>query len=352
MCARANTERRGKRWRLQAAILLIGLVGLTLATIRTVDEADDQVLPGPGALTIAAVLTAGSVLASGHAWTALFGGVHDGRSGIVVFRGTYYVSQITKYLPAGGVAQAASQISLAPGAGVSLGRVALAFPVSAVGATAAGATLASGLVLFPELSTWVRALALCGLASPLLLRRNLMAAVLTLARRVVKRIPATDRLPTQRGIVLFYLWALVTIGALAGAYTVLVASLSDAAPPGLVFCAFAASWVIGFLAVPLPAGIGVREAVLVALVPGVGTAPLLAASLALRLISIGAELLAIGGNHLAIRWHRGREEAGASGTPAGTVLVPPIGDAPATTPGRSATTTEDTTGERGKANEV
>jgi uncharacterized membrane protein YbhN (UPF0104 family) len=314
-----------------------------LATVRTFDEAQDQVLPGPGALALAAVLTLGSVVAAGHAWTALFGGVHDRRSGIVVFRGTYYLSQITKYLPVGGVAQAASQMSLAPGAGVSLGRVAVAFPVSAVGAVAAGATLASGLVFFSELATWVRAVALCGLASPLLLRRDLMAAVLSLARRVVKRIPATDRLPTQRGIVLFYLWALVTIGALAGAYAVLVWSLSDAAPPGLVFCAFAASWVIGFLAVPLPAGIGIREAVLVALVPGVGTAPLLATSLALRLISIGAELLAIGGNHVAIRWHRGRDAAATSAEPAGTVLGPPIAGVPATTtPDRSDPSADDT----------
>jgi glycosyltransferase 2 family protein len=71
--------------------------------------------------------------------------------------------------------------------------------------------------------------------------------------------------------------------------------------PFVVFSAFAAGWVIGFVVVPIPAGVGIREAVLVALLPGVGTAPLLAASLALRLLSIGTKLLSIAGNRLVSR---------------------------------------------------
>jgi uncharacterized membrane protein YbhN (UPF0104 family) len=61
------------------------------------------------------------------------------------------------------------------------------------------------------------------------------------------------------------------------------------------------SWAVGFLAVPIPAGVGVREAVLIGLLPGVGTAQLLAASLALRLLTIGTELVATLGNKVAMR---------------------------------------------------
>jgi uncharacterized membrane protein YbhN (UPF0104 family) len=80
---------------------------------------------------------------------------------------------------------------------------------------------------------------------------------------------------------------------------VLLRSLTDEVNPAVVLCSFAAAWVTGFLAVPIPAGVGVREAVLVGLLPEVGTAPLLAASLALRLLTIGTELLALLGNKLA-----------------------------------------------------
>ena len=56
---------------------------------------------------------------------------------------------------------------------------------------------------------------------------------------------------------------------------------------------FIAAWVIGFLVIPIPSGVGIREAVLVAIVPGATAAPLLAASLAQRLVAIAAELLAV-----------------------------------------------------------
>jgi uncharacterized membrane protein YbhN (UPF0104 family) len=137
--------------------------------------------------------------------------------------------------------------------------------------------------------------------TPILLRRTLMARVLDLARRVIHRIPGSDQLPTQRDIIVFYGWALITIGSLCAAYVVLLGSLHTGANPGTVFCAFAFSWAIGFIAIPIPAGVGVREAVLIGLLPGVGTAQLLAASLALRLLTIGTEMLATLGNKVAMR---------------------------------------------------
>jgi uncharacterized membrane protein YbhN (UPF0104 family) len=288
---------------LNLTILVVGLAALVVATIRSLDDADERVLPGPLALAAAGALALVAVVASGHAWTALFHDILASHRHRVVLRGTYYLSQITKYLPVGGVAQAASQLSLAPTAGVPYGRVALAFPVSAVASVAAGATLGSGVALSASLPSWVRALALCGLAAPVLLLRRPMAAALGLLRRVVRRLPQDDRLPSQRGIVVFYFWALLTIGALSAAYAGLLGSVTSGLNPAMVFCAFALSWVVGFLALPVPAGVGVREAVLVGLIPGAGVAPIVAASLALRLVSTAAELLAIAGNRFLLRRH-------------------------------------------------
>jgi hypothetical protein len=290
-----------RRRLVQTVILLAGLVGIAIAVARTVDSAQDQVLPSAAAWAAAAVLAQLAIVSSARAWVALFSDLLDSRANCAVMRGTFYLAQLTKYLPVGGFAQAASQLGLAPSVGVPLKRAAVAFPVSAICAIVACTTLGSGLALDPSVAGWMRALALCGLLTPLLLRRSLMARMLTFARRIVHRVPGSDQLPTQQDIVVFYGWALVTIGSLCGAYAILLASLHTDAHPGTVFCAFALSWAVGFAALPIPAGVGVREAVLVALLPGVGTAPLLAASLALRLLTIATELLAVLVNKLVVR---------------------------------------------------
>jgi uncharacterized membrane protein YbhN (UPF0104 family) len=290
-----------RRRLLQTILLLLGLAAIAVTIAETVHDAKGRVMPSTGALVIAGLFCVAAIVASARAWAGLFSDLLVERANRVLLRGTFYLSQLTKYLPAGGAVQAASQLGLAPTAGVPLKRAAVAFPVSIVGAVAGGATIGAGLVFATDLPGWVRVLSLLGLSSVILLHRGLLARVLDLSRRVIHRIPTADQLPRQRDILLFYGWALITIGSLCAAYTVLLGSLVSDQHPFQVFCAFAVSWVIGFLAIPIPAGVGVREALLVGLLPGVGTAPLLAASLALRLLSIGSELLALLGNKLVAR---------------------------------------------------
>jgi hypothetical protein len=290
-----------RRRLLQTGVLLVGFAGIAFAVERSVQDTHEHVMPSGAALAVSGVLALVAIGSSARAWVALFSELVDQRASRTALRGTFYLSQLTKYLPAGGVVQAASQVGLARSIGVPLRRLAVAFPVSVVGAVAAGGTLGAGLVFDTDLAGWVRALSLLGLCSVVLLHRGLMARVLEFSRRFISRIPDSDHLPTQRDILVFYAWALVTIGPLCAAYAILLRSVISGTNSFVVFCAFAISWVIGFLAVPIPAGVGVREAILVALIPGVGTAPLLAASLALRLLSIGAEVLSFLGNKLIAR---------------------------------------------------
>jgi glycosyltransferase 2 family protein len=240
--------------------------------------------------------------------------------------------------------QAASQVNMASAAGLPLGTVAVAFPIAALSSIVAGLVLGAGLALNQDLTWSLRVIALCGLGSPCVLYRPVLARALGVARRIVRRIPTADRLPSQHSINSCFGWALANVGTLCGAFTVLLMSLNEDASALAAFCAFAVAWVIGFVIVPIPAGVGVREAVLLGLVPGVTSGLLLAASLALRLISIAVELLAIGGNRLAIRWHLGREATAAPVEPAGTVPVPPIADAPAIIPGRSDVSADEAAG--------
>jgi len=309
----------------QTAVLAVGLAGIAFAVSETLKDAKENVLPSAGALIVSAVLCQIAIASSARAWVALFSDLVVSRRDRSVLRGTFYLSQITKYLPVGGVAQAASQLGLARTVGVPLKRAAVAFPVSAVGAVVGGSTLGSALVFDSKLPTWARILSLFGLATIVFLHRGLMARVLDLARRFVKRIPGSDQLPTQRDIIVFYGWALVTIGALCAAYAILLHSLTTAMNPFVVFSAFALSWVIGFVVVPIPAGVGVREAVIVALLPGVGAAPLLAASLALRLLSIATELLSILANRVTSRLHGRRIE---TIEPISSALVAPEAETP------------------------
>ncbi len=290
-----------RRRLLQTVLFVVGLAGIGVAAAKAMHDAKAHVLPSPGALVTGAVLALVAILASAQAWLALFSDLLRSRADRSALRGTFLLSQLTKYLPVGGVVQAASQLGLARAIGIPWRRTAVAFPVSVVGAVVGGATIGGGIVFASDLPAWTRAVALLSVGSVLLLHRGLMAWVLDRARRFVRRIPESDQLPTQLDIVMFYVWALVTIGSLSAAYALLVRSLTSHVNPLLVFSAFAFSWVVGFLVVPVPAGVGVREAVLVFLLPGVGTAPLLAASLALRLLSIGAELSAFLGNKIATR---------------------------------------------------
>jgi uncharacterized membrane protein YbhN (UPF0104 family) len=289
----------------QIALLVVGLAGIAFVTADTWHSAQKHVVPGPVALTAGALAALISIAASSQAWVELFHDVVTGRSRRAMLRDTYLLSQLTKYLPAGGAVQAASQIGLARNAGLPLRRTAVALPVTVVGAVSASATLAVGLVAVDSVAPWIRVLSLLGLASLLLLNRRILVRAVEVARRRIKRLPSSDELPTQRGIIAFYGYAIVTIGALCLAYTVLLRSLTNAASPYHMFCAFALSWVVGFLVIPIPAGVGIREAVLVALLPGVAAAPLLAASLALRLLTIGTEVVAYFANKaMTTRLHR------------------------------------------------
>jgi uncharacterized membrane protein YbhN (UPF0104 family) len=95
---------------------------------------------------------------------------------------------------------------------------------------------------------------------------------------------------------------------LCAAYATMLQSLSTEQNFLVVFSAFAVSWIVGFLAVPVPAGVGVREVVLLALLPGLEAGPVFAVSLVLRLMVIAAELLSLLGNKLVQRRLRGSEK--------------------------------------------
>jgi uncharacterized membrane protein YbhN (UPF0104 family) len=127
-------------------------------------------------------------------------------------------------------------------------------------------------------------LAGCALLVAVFLNRRWMAWGLTLARRITHRLPTVDELPSQALIFRAFVWSFAAVALTGIAFAVLVRGGAAAV------CAFTAGWTIGYVLVPIPSGLGVREAVLIGLLP-IPTSLLLTAAIAHRVALMVAELL-------------------------------------------------------------
>lgn len=285
-------EPRRSRIRWKAVGAVAGLAGLALAAWTSADEARHQALPSPGALGVALALQVVAMMCAARSWIALFPPEAD-RHALAT---GLYTSQLAKYLPAGGFVQAASQVAMSSQGGMAA--AALRLPVFSICAVVGAAALGSALAFAGGQPTWVRIAALCGLLGLVALDRRALAGVLRLLRRISHRVPEPSALPPQRAILTCFAFALGNLLAYAGAFALLVGDLDDVQPlvAGAAFCA---GWWLGYLALPLPSGLGIREAVLVGALPGVATASVLAASVAHRLVGLVAEAGLAGRAHLA-----------------------------------------------------
>lgn len=286
------------RWRsrarhLQWLVYLLGLAGLITAAVSTRSELDGQDLPSLPVLALATALLAGGLVAGGHGFSALFGRRVPYRHQL---RRALYVSQLSKYLPAGGVVQVLGQISYAGRAAGRGGtaRAAVATPLVALAQVSAGTVIAGGLVLRSDLPAWTRSLALAGaMASPLLMIRRPLAWALDAGRSRWARVPESSLLPPQRDLWRCWLWMASGMATQTASFTVLLGAFAPGGTPWSAVPSFAAAWVLGFLVLPLPAGVGLREVLLIALLPGLGTATVVAAAVAHRLSTLVAEIAVV-----------------------------------------------------------
>jgi hypothetical protein len=210
---------------------------------------------------VAFVAVALSVLANGHAWAAIVAGKDS-----TAIRSAYYLALPSKYVP-GGFAQPFSQVTLTRSNDVSLHTSVAAFLLHSLTVVVATAVVGCSLVFAGELPTPFRIGAALAPMSIVLLWRPLLASV---ARRVSRLRKAPDgetlALPNQRSILIALSW---TIGGivLAGIGFGSIGGSIGRLSYGDVVSAFSFAYLVGFLAVPFPAGIGVREGVLAIALP-------------------------------------------------------------------------------------
>lgn len=297
----AETGGLRRRARLSA---LLGLV-LAAAAIwfvvrrlsRDWDAAEDAIRgASAGWLVLALLLAAAAVTAMAIPWRAVLRlvGVRAPRDRVISW---YYVGEIGKYLP-GGVWPVLGRGELARRGGIPRARAYASVGLSLVLLYLTAMFVA---VLFLPFSLggsgasgWMAILAALPVGLVLLHHRVLEWIRVTVARLARRDLDVTvPRWGDSLRVILAYTpsWLLV------GASTWAVARALDptASFPRLVFAAVL-SWIAGFVAVPVPAGAGVREAVIVAtsgLGGGVAVATAVIARLLFLLVDGGGAALSL-----------------------------------------------------------
>ena len=290
------------RWLTAAVLALVATFFVVTLAARWNDVISVNWRLRPGLFALACVL-----LAVSYALVACLWGLALGRAAgtrVVVGVRIWFLSNLARYVP-GNVWSYVGAVELARREGVARPTTLAVMALTQV--LSVGVALLAGLPVLvaerarlgrPALLGAVVVLAAAGLAA--LFRRRLLA----LARR---RLPGFDPagLTPSAGTVVLLVVGYAVYWVVSGlAFAALAASLASlaAADVPLVVAAYAAAYAVGFLTLLTPAGLGVREAVLVvALAPVLPAGPALVVALVSRVWMMLAELVGAGVAHLAAR---------------------------------------------------
>ncbi|MFW2382944.1 MAG: hypothetical protein ACN4GZ_14405 [Acidimicrobiales bacterium] len=268
---------------------LAGILGMLVAAF-TIEQPGWEELPSVPTLILAGALTTASLGAAGFQWATLLD--VQGSQRLAAFR-SVFVSQLSKYLPAGGLFQVASQVSLSE-SGTAASR--FQYFVTGIVQLCAACPLIGLLLFGPSSSAVPRTVAL--LATPLILLAHprAIAMVLSISERVMKSSTTSPaQLPGAR-LARAQLMAVLNIALLSIGFAVISVAIDQSASFLTATGAFALAWLAGFVVVPLPAGLGVREAALVGLLPELSPATVVLTGVILRLVGLASEVALAGGS--------------------------------------------------------
>jgi hypothetical protein len=214
--------------------------------------------------------------------------------------GIYLVSQAAKYLPVGGLVNISTQtVLLSRLDGVGLGAGMFAVGTGLVIVICAGISTFGLASLADAGAAWYMRLAIFALpvAVAALRSRWLWSIVArVLPRRLGDRLGARDasHLPPLRATVLLAALGLAAWVALGGSLALIAAEVTSVSPAmGIRLCGLmAVSWVAGVLSVGVPAGLGVRDSILMLLLQRVLPSPWpVTVPIVSRLVWVAADLL-------------------------------------------------------------
>lgn len=268
-------------------IALIGGVAGMFVFFRTASDPLETLFGAWPVVVIAAAIYAIGMCVYAASWASLFDSTENRRLVALAF----LLSQPVKYLP-GGIAQPVGQVALTAQASDSGRRALVAFPVHVVVNVIAALTLSSPLLFLIDIPGWSRWIIV---VVPLLwsaLDRRWMTSVLGALGRIHRVFLVSADLPKQNRINSAFGFALLAHALMFAAFGTLArASVSGWSFLGLSF-AYGIAWVVGYVALPIPAGLGAREAVLaIILTDSMSTLDVLKVSGIHRVTTLSVELL-------------------------------------------------------------
>lgn len=269
----------------------LGITYLVVAFARSWPDARDFVRVSLPAIAASLLLAFAAAGAAGCGWASL---LSDRVARARLIR-DYLLAQPAKYVP-GGILQQLGQVALARDAGTSWGAATAALGVQIVCAAASGLFIGAGVLLAETSAPILIRLTPVGvlLVAPLLYR-PLLVAILGVAAHIPFLRVDPDSVPSQRRIIRCMGWLLASTAASAAGFALLLGGITGGAPFGAAVTGYALAWVIGYLAVPVPTGVGVREGVLVLILGGsVPSALIIGAAVVHRLVTLAAELALLG----------------------------------------------------------
>jgi uncharacterized membrane protein YbhN (UPF0104 family) len=264
---------------LRLAWFTILAIGLALALrSRWAEVRDELATLRAGALWLSLAVALVGVGASSGIWHQMFRGLGEPLPLRVSLR-IFFVGQIGKYLP-GAVWPAVTQAALAREHGVApratVSAVTLFLWIHLITGTAVAVLVLGVSGRLPRL-TLVAFPVLVALLTPRLLGWSLQTLFRLARRRPLHQVPDGRHLLTA------CLWATAMWVCYGVHLYLLTVAVDDPVPVTVSTGVFAAGWVVGFVLLIAPAGVGPREAAIVALLP-LATASGLSVALVSRLI--------------------------------------------------------------------
>ncbi len=271
-------------------VILVGVPSLAFAGWYAYQDLSDLQSPPWWALAPAAVLNILTLLTSARSWDALLPDEVD----IHQANESFYTSQLMKYSPVGGAAQAASQAALATGDEVSIAKATTAMVVSKLTVVIAGGVFGPILAVSnPELAGWFRILLLFTPLSLLLGHPYFLQRAVEITAKVLRKDPDHTILPSPAGVWRSIAWSTLSLATTGATFALLAVASGLGENPVQAAAGFVLAWVIGFLVIPIPAGLGIREAAIAFLVAGDPASKLVAAVL-FRVVVVTTEALMVG----------------------------------------------------------
>lgn len=238
----------------------------------------------------------------------------------------FFVGQLGKYIP-GGVWSIAAQAELGRAHGLQRTGSAVAALASMLVSMVTAALVGIVAVLLGSPTGfasfwWLIPVIVVGLVC---LTPPVLGRLIAIAFRLLRR-PPQDTTLTWSGTVMSLVWSLVMWIAYGVQASVVLRAFGADSPAlfPVAVGAYAVAWLVGFLVIIAPAGIGPREGILVLLLGSVagGSAPLALAVISRVFMTIGDVLLAGVGAVLAARHRR----VTAAAAPSVGAPVPPRAD--------------------------